>query len=207
MRPEKKKPITQTPIETRRSLRAQGMPSDDTVKAISQSNSNTSPMLDLGPLSRRDAYRGIASDKLLMERILGFLKKPHEEFGFNGGDSIKGVCESGTGSSLELNSLSLNPENVARVVLENIVVGNNFGNVGFWDVDSSIDDEEEDDGLHLYDPHHGVISGISIHQHSFSKVIIWFQRLLLYYLNVCYCLSCQLAVKIMNHVYLFVFGP
>ena len=91
------------------------------------------------------------------------------------------MCESGTGSSLELNSLSLNPENIARVVpgwitdlrflpcsnAAMIVVGNNFGNVGFWDVDSSIDD-----GLHLYDPHHGVISGISIHQHSFSKVII-----------------------------------
>ena len=92
------------------------------------------------------------------------------------------MCESGTGSSLELNSLSLNPENIARVVLGRItdlrflpcsnaamiVVGNNFGNVGFWDVDSSINEE----GLHLYDPHHGVISRISIHQHSFSKVII-----------------------------------
>nr|POE61797.1 hypothetical protein CFP56_59511 [Quercus suber] len=80
------------------------MPLDDAVKAISQSNSNTSPMLDLGPLSMRDAYRGTASDKLLMERILVFSKKPHEEFEFNGGDSIKGVCESGTGSSLELKS-------------------------------------------------------------------------------------------------------
>ena len=170
MRPVKKKPKTQTPIETQRSLHAQGMPPDDTVKAISQSN------------SMRDAYRGIASDKLLMERVLGFSKKPHEDFDFNGGDSIKGMCESGTGSSLELNSLSLNPENIARVVLGRItdlrflpcsnaamiVVGNNFGNVGFWDVDSSINEE----GLHLYDPHHGVISRISIHQHSFSKVII-----------------------------------
>ena len=186
MRPVKKKPKTQTLIETQRSLRAQGMPPDDTIKAISQSNSNTSPMLDLGPLSMRDAYQGTASDKLLMERVLGFSKKPHEDFDFNGGDSIKGVCESGIGSSLELNSLSLNPENIARVVpgritdlrflpcsnAAMIVVGNNFGNVGFWDVDYSIDDEEEEDGLHLYDPHHGVISGISIHQHSFSKVII-----------------------------------
>ena len=76
----KKKPKTQTPIKTRRSLRAQGMPPDDTVKAIYQSNSNISPMLDLGPLSMWDAYRGTASDKLLMERILGFSKKPHEEF-------------------------------------------------------------------------------------------------------------------------------
>lgn len=186
MRPVKKKPKTQTPIATRRSLRAQGMPPDDTVKAISQSNSNTSPMLDLGPLSMRDAYRGTASDKLLMERILGFSKKLHEEFEFNCGDSIKGVCESGIGSSLELNSLSLNPENIARVVpgritdlrflpcsnATMIVVGNNFGNVGFWDVDSSIYDDEEDDRLHLYDPRHCVISEISIHQHSFSKVII-----------------------------------
>lgn len=51
-----------------------------------------------------------------MERILCFSKKPHEEFEFNGGELIKGVCEGGTGSSLELNSLSLNPENIAKVV-------------------------------------------------------------------------------------------
>uniref|UniRef100_A0A7N2LM19 P-type ATPase A domain-containing protein n=1 Tax=Quercus lobata TaxID=97700 RepID=A0A7N2LM19_QUELO len=46
-----------------------------------------------------------------------------------------------------------------------IVVGNNFGNVGFWDVDS-----EDDDRLYLYYPHVGTISGISMHQHYFEKI-------------------------------------
>nr|POE68098.1 dna damage-binding protein cmr1 [Quercus suber] len=46
-----------------------------------------------------------------------------------------------------------------------IVVGNNFGNVGFWDVDS-----EDDDRLYLYHPRAGTISGISMHQHYFEKI-------------------------------------
>ncbi|KAK7832929.1 dna damage-binding protein cmr1 [Quercus suber] len=46
-----------------------------------------------------------------------------------------------------------------------IVVGNNFGNVGFWDVDS-----EDDDRLYLYRPRAGTISGISMHQHYFEKI-------------------------------------
>ena len=98
-------------------------------------------------------------------------KSSHEKEEFGGRNSIKGEC-----LGLELGSMSLNPENVARVVLGRImnlrflpcsnatmiVVGNNFGNVGFWDVDS-----KDDDRLYLYHPHAGTISGISMHQHYF----------------------------------------
>ena len=197
-----KKPRTQSPIVIRRSLRTRGMPPaysdfkalDDTVEAtpmaaktLTQSNPSAR---DLGPLSSRDAYRGTGSDKLLMERILSVSKKPSEDFGYeNGGDSIKGVCD-----RLELGSLSLNPENIARVVpgkimnvrflpcsnSKMIVVGNKFGDVGFWDVDSSMDKE---DGIYLYHPHPGPISGISIQQQCLSKVI-WFEKIACIVLDV-----------------------
>ena len=197
-----KKPRTQSPIVIRRSLRTRGMPPaysdfkalDDPVEAtpmaaktLTQSNPSAR---DLGPLSSRDAYRGTGSDKLLMERILSVSKKPSEDFGYeNGGDSIKGVCD-----RLELGSLSLNPENIARVVpgkimnvrflpcsnSKMIVVGNKFGDVGFWDVDSSMDKE---DGIYLYHPHPGPISGISIQQQCSSKVI-WFEKIACIVLNV-----------------------
>lgn len=201
MSPEKK-PKTQSPIVIRRSLRTRGMPPEysdfkaleDTVEATpmaakSSTQSNPSPRT-VGPLSSRDAYRGTGSDKLLIERILGVSKKPHEEFGDeNGGDSIKGVCD-----RLELGSLSLNPENIARVVpgrimnvrflpcsnSRMIVVGNKFGDVGFWDVDSSMDKE---DGIYLYHPHPGPISGISIQRQCLSKVI-WFEKIACIVLNV-----------------------
>ena len=83
-----------------------------------------------------------------------------------------------------------------------IVVGNNFGNVGFWDVDS-----EDDDRLYLYHPHAGTISGISMHQHYFEKVINLVSKI------GCIVLTCFAIVGMPNssknyepHAQLFAFG-
>ncbi|PQM42028.1 WD repeat-containing protein 76 [Prunus yedoensis var. nudiflora] len=89
--------------------------------------------------------------------------------------------ESDVDSGLKLESLTLNSENIARVVpgrITNVsffpctssrmvVVGNKFGNVGFWHIDSK---EEEESGVYLYHPHTGPISGILIQQHCMSKI-------------------------------------
>jgi hypothetical protein len=192
MSPEKK-PKTETPIVIRRSLRTRGMPPDysdskgqedilETAAKVAKSSTPSKPSpSDLGPLSTRDAYCGTGSDKVLIERVLGVSRKPHEEFGDkNGGGSMRGAC--GSGSCMELGALSLKPENIARVVPGRImnvrffpckdsrmvVVGNKFGNIGFWNVDC---DTEEKDGIYLYHPHPGPISGISIQQHCLPKVI------------------------------------
>lgn len=101
-------------------------------------------------------------------------KTSHEKEESGGGILIKGQC-----LGLGLGSICLNPGNIARVVpgrimdlrflpcsnVTIIVVGNNFGNVGFWDVDS-----EDYDRLYLYHPHAGTISGISMHQHYIQKI-------------------------------------
>ena len=82
-----------------------------------------------------------------------------------------------------------------------IVVGNNFGNVGFWDVDS-----KDDDRLYLYHPHAGTISGISMHQHYFEKVINLVSKI------GCIVLTCFAIVGMSNssknyelHLHLFAF--
>jgi hypothetical protein len=126
MSPEKK-PKTETPIVIRRSLRTRGMPPDysdskgqedilETAAKVAKSSTPSKPSpSDLGPLSTRDAYCGTGSDKVLIERVLGVSRKPHEEYGDkNGGGSMRSAC--GSGSCMELGALSLKPENIARVV-------------------------------------------------------------------------------------------
>ncbi|XP_009341825.2 WD repeat-containing protein 76-like [Pyrus x bretschneideri] len=239
----KKQPKTQTPIVMRRSLRTRGLPpdakglSDEALESMAKTPKSSSPSKGLprylGPLSMKDAYRGV-SDRALMEAILDISKKPQldasvkgeikgENGGFEGGKgesfSIKEENEVEIGekteplsegiggftcglvkkeengftcglvkkeenevwSSLKLESLTLKPENVARVVPGRIMnvkffpctssnmiaVGNKFGNVGFWHIDSK---EDEESGIYLYHPHSGPISGILIQQHCTSKI-------------------------------------
>ena len=83
---EEDKPKTQT----LRSLRTQGMRSE-----FSDPNLNIMSLAHLGPISTSDAYSGAGFGKELIERISSISKKPHEEFG--DGNSIKSVCESGSG--------------------------------------------------------------------------------------------------------------
>ncbi|KAJ4957569.1 hypothetical protein NE237_024680 [Protea cynaroides] len=95
--------------------------------------------------------------------------------------TVMGISEIAPLGSLNLPSLRLRPENIARVVpgkIPNVcffpttyrllvVAGNIFGNVGFWDVDSPA---VEGNGIYLYRPHSDPVSGISIQPYSLSKV-------------------------------------
>ncbi|KAL6506109.1 hypothetical protein OROHE_022638 [Orobanche hederae] len=47
-----------------------------------------------------------------------------------------------------------------------VVVGNKFGDVGFWNADGK---EDDGDGIYLFHPHSGPISGIEIDRFSISK--------------------------------------
>ncbi|KAK9268968.1 hypothetical protein L1049_000735 [Liquidambar formosana] len=200
-----KKPKTQTPIVIRRSLRTRGMPpdfsdangpKDDIVEPPlsktpkSPSRSKPSPRV-LGPLSMRDVYSGAASDQTLIETIMGVSKKSQlnsndlqlnglmEEF--DGKYEVKGEGNGIVVGSIDLRSLTLEPENIARVMpgkilnmrffpsnnVNMIVAGNKFGNVAFWDVNAG---KKGGDGIYLYHPHTGPISGISIQPFSLSKI-------------------------------------
>ncbi|XP_057968374.1 uncharacterized protein LOC131157922 [Malania oleifera] len=217
-----KKPKTESPIVTRRSLRVRRMPphysdaNDLNGFHESASKASSSPAKEkpsprkLEPfISMRDAYRGIVSHGALIQTIIGFPKKtqlsPSTEWRFGGGEGsndhkMDGLVQR-TGvvcgnvpvtrkvtsevykrmGSLDLRSLALEPENIARVMpgrilvtrffpadhLKMIVSGNKFGNIAFWDLNSK---QEDGDGIYLYYPHTAHVSAISIHPHSLSKI-------------------------------------
>ncbi|CAG7905046.1 hypothetical protein IGI04_029164 [Brassica rapa subsp. trilocularis] len=80
--------------------------------------------------------------------------------------------------------LSLEPHNVARVVPGRILVvkfmpcqnvklvaaGDKLGNVGFWNMDCGVEDDD-DDGIYLFRPHTAPVSSLVFQQNSLSKVI------------------------------------
>ncbi|CAA7020005.1 unnamed protein product [Microthlaspi erraticum] len=83
-------------------------------------------------------------------------------------------------SGFDIGSLSLEPHNVASVVPGRILVvkflpcedvkmvaaGDKLGNVGFWSLDS-----ENEDQIHLFQPHTAPVTSLVFQQNSFSKVI------------------------------------
>ncbi|XP_021999334.1 WD repeat-containing protein 76 [Helianthus annuus] len=84
----------------------------------------------------------------------------------------------GVRTCVEVKKMKIDKKNIARVLSGRITevkffptkdtrmvaVGNNCGNVGFWNIDS-------DDEIYVYYPHSGIVSGISIHPYSLSKII------------------------------------
>lgn len=146
-----------------------------------------------GPLKMGDAYSGSGSDRELIETLVGIGKISYSGVGDSVGSGK--VCEDDISSDLvkregndgrsclKLSSLTLNPENIARVMpgrimavrflpctnSRMIVAGNKLGNIAFWNPDSMVEGE---DGVYLYHPHQCPISGISVHQHCLSKVIL-----------------------------------
>ncbi|XP_059304230.1 uncharacterized protein LOC132056165 [Lycium ferocissimum] len=186
-----KKQKSKSPVVLRRSLRTKGIPpdsstaggikddSDDLPDRIapnkySQPAPKKSPREPI-PISMRDAYSGDfdVSNQRLIETIKDFSHKIDD-----GDDRIEKRKASGT---VHLESLRLEPDNIARVVpgrilnvrffptnnVRMVAVGNKFGNIGFWNVDAP---QEDGDGIYLYHPHSGPVSGIVMDPFSASKM-------------------------------------
>ena len=84
---------------------------------------------------------------------------------------------------------------------------NDCGWEQFWECWLLGCDSEDDDRLYLYHPHAGTISGISMHQHYFEKVINLVSKI------GCIVLTCFAIVGMSNssknyepHAHLFAFG-
>ncbi|KAK4360342.1 hypothetical protein RND71_019294 [Anisodus tanguticus] len=189
--PEKRQK-SKSPVVLRRSLRTKGIPPDSSTagglkddldglpsrkspnKNSSQSTAKKSPREPM-PISMRDAYTGDfdVSNKQLIDTIKGFSHKIDDV-----GVLIEKRKASGT---VHLESLKLEPDNIARVVpgrilnvrflptnnVRMVAVGNKFGNIGFWNVDAP---QEDGNGIYLYHPHSGPVSGIIVDSFSVSKM-------------------------------------
>lgn len=177
----------------RRSLRSQGIPPDssaaggpkENIDDNSQPTDKNSPSEPI-PISMSDAYDGDFDipNKKFIETIKGF---DDENMDKNSvlGDRIGKKKASGI---VNLESLRLEPDNIARVVpgrilnvrffptnnVRMVAVGNKYGNIGFWNVDAP---QEDGDVIFLYRPHSGPVSGILVEPFSVSKVwLILFQE-------------------------------
>ncbi|XAR66794.1 hypothetical protein NMG60_11013133 [Bertholletia excelsa] len=194
-----KKPKTETPVVIRRSLRTRGMPpdastagglKDDFDETQTRKNAKSNPKIEVsarerGPITMREASSGESSCQKLAETIIGAFRRSQS---CCGDGPLEGVGENESfdypirvSGSVDLESLRLEPENIARVVpgrimavkffpsadMTMIAVGNKFGNVGFWDVGAK---REDGYGIYLYRPHPGPVSGIAVQPFSMSKV-------------------------------------
>ncbi|KAI3771822.1 hypothetical protein L6452_02991 [Arctium lappa] len=180
--PEKKLK-SETPIVIRRSLRTQGKQPDSTTIPKSLVIPKNPPH-QLGPITMADANTCSESNQVLVQKILSVCKDPQLKDGDGDGDG--GCANKGIGlrvkGSIDLESMELAPENIARVVpgrilsvkffpsadMRMVVAGNKFGDVGFWNVDSQ---NEDGDGIYTYHPHPAPVSGILIHPFSMNKII------------------------------------
>lgn len=143
-----------------------------------------------GPLAMKDVCSG--DDKLdqkLREIISGYSRKSiwgeadahscnnlEKSEKFEAFKAIKRLQ-----ASVDVEALQLKSENIARVVrgrimslrffptmdMQMVVVGNKFGDIGFWNVNGK---QEDGNGIYLYHPHPAPVSGFVIHPFSISKV-------------------------------------
>ncbi|CAI9098961.1 OLC1v1035700C2 [Oldenlandia corymbosa var. corymbosa] len=148
-----------------------------------------------GPITMTDAYRTEASDRKLIQAIWHCSRESGTNGGNEGPEVSSDVIRrkeenEGLGDpkswkkvwgSIDVEAMNLEPENVARIVPGRIlnvkflptrdarivVVGNKFGDIGFWNVDA---DDEETEGIYLYHPHPAPVSGIVVNPFSLTKM-------------------------------------
>lgn len=135
-----------------------------------------SPILEVENIAKKEELDRVEGGKV--ENLRDLNRNESEKLPL--GLDIK--CEGDDEALVDLNCLTMNEKNIARVVpgrimsikffptpnMRMITVGNKLGNVGFWNMGS----REDDNGIFFYHTHPGPVSGISIPQFNLSKVIL-----------------------------------
>ncbi|XP_071699166.1 uncharacterized protein [Rutidosis leptorrhynchoides] len=177
--PEKKLK-SETPIVIRKSLRSQvKAPNPPGLLDDSKDIPNMSPR-ELVPITMSDASTCSVSNESLVNKILRACKQSHsKEEEDDDGDCVKKFR---VRASIDLDKMELAEENIARVVrgrissvkffpsedMRMVVVGNRYGDLGFWNVNSA---NKDGDGIYKYHPHHAPVSSIVIQPFSLNKVL------------------------------------
>ncbi|MED6180830.1 hypothetical protein PIB30_013913 [Stylosanthes scabra] len=176
---EKKLKTETTPVVIRRSLRNRGIQPDSKGLEPKQHGQNSLP-LPRKSLPMSAAYSGEHSDASLVEAMVAAAaaKKEATRAMGEGFDGTKDGKRDNVRVSFELRSMELDPKNTAKVFPERIttvrfipsstlrmvVVGSQFGNIGFWNVGA--------DGnlVYSYCPHPARITGILVQPNSLPKI-------------------------------------
>ncbi|CAH9110494.1 unnamed protein product [Cuscuta europaea] len=187
------------PTVLRHSLRTRGKPPDPSTVGglrhdlvgskirdkLSKENSLSNLVREPVPINMKDAYRGVTtgSNQQLIETIKSLSRKPKLD---EKADLEPNFCDvnkmTRPSCSVDIDVLRLEPESIARVVpgrildvkffpateMKMVVAGNMHGNIGFWNADAK---EEDGEGLYVYQPHSGRVSGIVIEPFTRSKMI------------------------------------
>lgn len=184
---QEKNAKSQSPIVIRRSLRTRGIAPDAASAKGLDDDLVTSPQKPTSlsqpdnPVRKREQLTieeacvdgDSSGNRQLVDAIMGMSENVPLSPSKNRGKAV--------GGCFNFDSMVLRSENVARVVpgrilnvrffpSENqtmIVVGDKFGNVGFWDVEFK---EGDGDGVHLYSPHSAPVSGFSVQPFSLRKM-------------------------------------
>ncbi|PWA64940.1 DROUGHT SENSITIVE 1 [Artemisia annua] len=160
-----------TPTVTRRSLRTQGKVPDSTglkYKFRKQSKPQRpktfkSQLQELEPVSMKVANTCSKSDQMLISQLKN------------------GDVHARFKASIDLDSMKLAPKNIANILpgyiksikffpstdMRMVVVGNKYGAIGFWNVDS---EKEDGDGIYKYHTNPGLVSAILIQPFSMNKI-------------------------------------
>ncbi|CAH9070384.1 unnamed protein product [Cuscuta epithymum] len=196
-RPYNKRLKSEAPL--RHSLRTRGKPPDTSTVGglrhdlvgskirdkLSKENSLSNLVREPVPINMKDAYRGVTtgSNQQLIETIKSLSRKPKLD---EKADQKPNFCDvdkmTRPSFSVDIDSLRLEPESIAQVVpgrilnvkffpareMKMVVAGNMHGNIGFWNADAK---EEDGEGLYVYQPHSGRVSGIVIEPFTRSKMI------------------------------------
>ncbi|XP_057523595.1 uncharacterized protein LOC130803496 [Amaranthus tricolor] len=173
---QKRPKVAEGSVVIRRSFRTQGIPPhfDGLPHHYNESLVPSINTPNVGPVSMSDVYKGECSYQKLVHKFTCHTEND-TPLGTSQIQRIKAE------KNIDCKSFKLEPQNVARVLSENIlavrflpssdldivVVGNRKGELGFWDVSQR---SEVGDGIYVYQPHHAAISGISVHPFSLSKV-------------------------------------
>ncbi|GAU11991.1 hypothetical protein TSUD_196150, partial [Trifolium subterraneum] len=172
---------TPIPIVIRSSLRTRGITPDS--NGLTRKITRKTPVdkfhnfvQTLDPIPMKDAYRGVHdSDRSFIESLVAVSNKEQ----LNGSVKKKKKKKKKIESSLDLDSISLNPGNIVRVFpsrlgrisqlqflpsndVKMVVAGCKAGDIGIWNVGQS--------EVFSYHPHQALISGISVHPNCLSKI-------------------------------------
>ncbi|KAK8953810.1 hypothetical protein KSP39_PZI001802 [Platanthera zijinensis] len=155
-----------SPVVIRRSLRTRGLP----------------PSHSDSPVNVGEAFIGESSTSS-GRPLFDVIMSASALRGVDGNESDSNLT--GTNNFDPMSSMTLKPENVARVLPDRIfsvqflpsayrtvvAVGDKSGKIGFWDLDFvDGDGEREGNGIYVFAPHSAPVSGISVHPSSMTKI-------------------------------------